>query len=166
VDNRPDIWLSSIIISKVFKIHNIRGVLFFLRTFFCNFFEFLFLVYSYFASCLMAYLGNSALMLVTEILGSLLNMVTFDSVPNTWSLARPILSISVSFPQCLAQYQKALSSCQSQQAQQLLPEAFQGLMGLITPYATDVSNQSKEQFVVGLNKFVGLVGKTCVRPLW
>ena len=111
--------------------------------------------------------GGAALILITEILGSLFNMVIFDGVPNTWSLARPILSISVCFPQCLDQYQKALSSFQqSQSAQQLLPEAFQTLMNHITPYSHDVSNQSKEQFVVGLNKFVRAVSGSCVRPLW
>ena len=51
-------------------------------------------------------------------------------------------------------------------AQVQLPEAFQTLITHITPYQRDISSTTKEQFVVGLNKFVRDLNTVCVRPLW
>jgi exportin-7 len=111
--------------------------------------------------------------IVVKILSTLFNMVIFDNVPNTWSLARPILSICVAFPQCLAEYQKLLVSMQNEAAQRRLPEAFAELVAAVTPYANTHSSSSKvvpsprwETFVMALNKFVRQVSGYCVRPMW
>jgi exportin-7 len=104
---------------------------------------------------------SAGLLLVTDILNSMMNMIIFDRAGNQWSLARAICSLIICHQQAFQYYKNQLIQKQPQEVHQRVQVCFQALMEGVTE---DPSSANKDMFSSNITKFSTAIAEFCVRP--